>query len=113
MEKTEKKTDKEIVKTITPDERKRLLIEGVKKTVLPAFISVAFAVLLFLKFGDAADVSWFSILLLVLLISYYIQRALYPLFNVRVKEFGTKDWLYVEFLIIIYFLVFWTLLLNN
>lgn len=110
----EKKTETEpVVKSITPDERKRILIEGIKKTVLPAFISAAFAIAFFMKFGAAKEVSWFSVLLLVALLSYYIQRFLYPLVGVRVKEFETKDWLYVEFLIIIYLLVFWTLLLNK
>ncbi len=109
----EKKTETAPVKSMTPDERKRILTEGIKKTVLPAFISAAFALAFFLKFGDAAEVSSFSILLLVLLLSYYLQRAIYPLIGVRVKEFETKDWLYVEFLIIIYLLVFWTLLLNK
>lgn len=111
MAEKEKKSEPE-PKTITPDERRRILIEGIKKTVLPAFISAAFALMFFVKFGDAKDVPWFSILLLVVLLSYYIQRFLYPLIGVRVKEFETKDWLYVEFLIIIYLLVFWTLLLN-
>ncbi len=107
-----KEAKKEEPKIITPDERKRILIEGIKKTVVPAFISAAFALMFFFKFGDAKDVSWFSVILLVALLSYYIQRFLYPLLGVRVKEFETKDWLYVEFLIIIYLLVFWTLLLN-
>jgi len=107
----ENKTEPE-PKIITPNERKRLLIEGIKKTVLPAFISAAFALAFFLKFGEAAEVSWFSILLLVVLLSYYIQKAIYPLIGVRVKEFETKDWLYVEFLTLIYLLVIWTLLIN-
>ncbi len=98
---------------ITPDERKRILIEGIKKTAFPAFIGAAFALLFFGKFGSAEGVSWFSILLVVVLLAYYIQRFTYPLLKVRVKEFETKDWLYVEFLVIIYFLVFWTLLLNK
>lgn len=112
MAEKEKEAKKEEPKIITPDERKRILIEGIKKTVLPAFISAAFALAFFLKFGDAVGVSWFSILLLVVLLSYYIQRAIYPLLGVRVKEFETKDWLYVEFLTIIYLLVIWTLLIN-
>ena len=112
-EKEKKPEPETVVKIITPDERKRLLIEGIKKTVVPAFISAAFAILFFLRFGDAKEgVSWFSVLLLVVLLSYYIQRFLYPLIGVRVKEFETKDWLYVEFLTIIYLLVIWTLLLN-
>ena len=112
MAEKEKEAKKEEPKIITLDERKRILIEGIKKTVLPAFISAAFALAFFLKFGDAVGVSWFSILLLVVLLSYYIQRAIYPLLGVRVKEFETKDWLYVEFLTIIYLLVIWTLLIN-
>lgn len=112
MAEKEKEAKKEEPKIITPDERKRILIEGIKKTVLPAFISAAFALIFFSRFKDAVDISWFSVLLLVALLSYYIQRFLYPLIGVRVKEFETKDWLYVEFLIIIYLLVFWTLLLN-
>ncbi len=102
----------ESVRSITPDERKRLLIEGIKKTMVPAFIGAAFALLFFSVFGDAKGISWFSVILLVVLISYYIQRVLYPLISVRVKEFGAKDWLYVEFLVVIFVLVFWTLLLN-
>lgn len=109
----EKETKKPEPKVITPDERKQLLIEGIKKTAFPAFIGAAFALLFFGKFGSAEGVSWFSILLVVVLLAYYIQRFTYPLLKVRVKEFETKDWLYVEFLTIIYFLVFWTLLLNK
>ena len=106
------KTETEVISK-TPAERKRLLIEGIKKTIAPAFISVFFALLFFYKFGDASDISWFSVILLVLLVSYYIQKLSYPAIGVRVNEFETKDWLYVEFLIIIYFWVFWTLLLNK
>lgn len=112
MTEKEKKTETEVIAK-TPAERKRLLIEGIKKTVAPAFISVFFALLFFYKFGDASGISWFSVFLLVLLVSYYIQKLSYPAIGVRVNEFETKDWLYVEFLVIIYFLVFWTLLLNN
>lgn len=99
-------------KSITPDDRKRMTVEGIKKTVVPAFIGTAFAILFFLRFGDANEVSWFTVILLIALVSYYIQRLLYPSLGIKVKEFETKDWLYVEFLIIIFLLVVWTLLLN-
>ncbi|MCZ7399904.1 MAG: hypothetical protein O8C62_09580 [Candidatus Methanoperedens sp.] len=113
MTEKEKKIEKvPVVKSAKPEERKQKFIEGIKKTVLPAFISAAFAILFFVKFGDAKDVSWFLVVLLILLLSYYIQRGIYPLIGVRVKEFETKDWLYVEFLVIIYFWVIWVLLLN-
>ncbi|PWB56124.1 MAG: hypothetical protein C3F06_01610 [Candidatus Methanoperedenaceae archaeon] len=102
-----------VVKIMTPDERKRVLIEGIKKTVVPAFLGAFFAFIFNFKFGHAQDVLWFSVFLLVLLLSYYIQRLIYPSIGVRVKEFETKDWLYVEIFTIIFFWVFWTLLLNN
>lgn len=111
-EKENKEETEPVVKIITPDERKRLLIEGIKKTIAPAFISLFFALLFYFQFGYAKSISWFSVFLLVLLISYYIQRLAYPVIGVKVKEFEIKDWLYVEFLIIVYFWVFWTLLLN-
>ncbi len=114
---TEKEKKIEIVpaaKSATPEERKQKSIEGIKKTVLPAFISAAFAILFFIKFGDAKDnVPWFSVVLLVLLLSYYIQRGIYPLIGVKVKEFETKDWMYVEFFVILYFWIIWILLLNQ
>lgn len=102
-----------VIKILTPDERKRVLIEGIKKTVVPAFIGAFFAVVFYFKFGHGQDVLWFSVFLLVLLLSYYIQRLVYPSIGVRVKEFETKDWLYVELFTIVFFWVFWTLLLNN
>ncbi|MCZ7380979.1 MAG: hypothetical protein O8C64_05340 [Candidatus Methanoperedens sp.] len=117
MTETEKKIEKvPVVKSTTPEEKKKKFIEGVKKTVFPAFISAAFAILFFVRFGDSnatGDPSWFPVVLLVLLLSYYIQRLIYPLIGVKVKEFETKDWLYVEFLVIIYFWVIWILLLNQ
>ena len=110
---TKAETIKEIeVIAKTPAEKKRLLIEGIKKTVAPAFISLFFAFVFKYKFGDASGIAWFSVFLLVILVSYYIQKLAYPTLGVRVKEFETKDWLYVEFLVVIYFWVFWTLLLN-
>jgi len=118
---TEKETKPEIIKEIeviikTPAEKKRLLIEGIKKTVAPAFISVFFAFIFNYKFGSASGetfrIPWFYVFLLVILISYYIQKLAYPIIGVRVKEFETKDWLYVEFLVVIFFWVFWTLMLN-
>jgi len=110
-EEVEKK-EEPVVKPITPDERKRTLIEGIKKTVFPSFIGAAFALLFFLRFGAATEISWFLVVILVVFGSYYIQRFAYPPLGVRVKEFETKDWLYVEFLTVIFLLVFWVLLLN-
>jgi hypothetical protein len=112
-EKTEEKNEKEpAVKVITPEERKRLLIEGIKKTIVPAFIGTIFAVIFVLTGDKIAGKPWLAVLMLVVLVSYYVQRLLYPSLGVRAKEFEVKDWLYVEFLTIIFMIVTWTLLLN-
>ncbi len=113
IEKEEKKEAEAVVKVLAPDERKRLLIEGIKKTAVPAFIGAFFAVVLFLNFYDAKDKHWLYVFLLVVLVSYYVQRLVYPKLGVNVSEFGTKDWLYVELMTIIFLLVSWTLLLNS
>ena len=108
------KEDKKVAepKAMTPDERKRILIEGIKKTVIPAFIGAAFALLFIMTTEKISGKPWTLVLLLVVLVSYYVQKLLYPYLNVRVEEFETKDWIYVEFFTIIYMLVFWTILLN-
>jgi hypothetical protein len=112
IQKEEKKEAEPVVKVLTPGERKRLLIEGIKKTAVPAFIGAFFAVVLFLNFYDAKDKHWLYVLSLVVLVSYYIQKLVYPMLGVKVSEFETKDWLYVELMTIIFLLVSWTLLLN-
>lgn len=113
VEKEEKKEAEPVVKVLTPGERKRLLIEGIKKTAVPAFIGAFFALVLFMNFFDAKEKNWLYVLLLVVLVSYYIQKLAYPMLGVKVGEFETKDWLYVEFMTIIFLLVSWTLLLNS
>jgi hypothetical protein len=112
-EKEEKKEAEPVAKVLTPGERKRLLIEGIKKTAFPAFIGAFFALVLFQSFSDAKEKNWLYVLLLVVLVSYYIQKLAYPKLGVKVDEFETKDWLYVEFMTIIFMLVSWTLLLNS
>jgi hypothetical protein len=113
IEKEEKKEAEPVVKVLTPGDRKRQLIEGIKKTAFPAFIGAFFALVLFMNFFDAKDKHWLYVLLLVVLVSYYIQKLAYPMLGVKVDEFETKDWFYVEFMTIIFLLVSWTLLLNS
>jgi hypothetical protein len=113
IEKEEKKEAEPVVKVLTPVERKQLLIEGIKKTAVPAFIGAFFAVVFFMNFYDAKDKYWLYVLLLVVFVSYYVQKLVYPMLGVKVTEFETKDWLYVEMMTIIFLLVSWTLLLNS
>ncbi len=107
----EKKT--EPAKTITPEERKRLQVEGIKKTVIPALIGSGFAFLFFWMQDKIGGKPWYTVFLLVGLVSYGIQKLLYPSLGVKVEEFKIMDWISVEFLTIIFLMIVWILLLNN
>lgn len=113
MVKKAKKVVKEIkIPEITQEERKRMQIDGIKKTIVPAILGTFWGVLFFWVLGSGQDKNWFSVLLLMVLLSYYIQKLVYPRIGVEVREFEKKDWLYVEFLTLNFCLVVWTLLLN-
>src|SRR3972149_11145826 len=110
-EKEEKK--EEPVKPVSQEERKRALIEGIKKTAVPSFIGAAFALLFFLAGEQISGKPWIFVLMLVVIVSYYIQRLVYPYLDVRVKEFGTKSLKKVVFEIELPPLVIGLILLNK
>jgi hypothetical protein len=58
------------------------------------------------------ETKWYAILTIVAILAYYAQRLIYPAIKINTKEFGFKDWFYVEFLVVDFCLVTWTLLLN-
>ena len=95
----------------TPEEKKKIYIDGIKKRLVPSLIAT-FAGVLRLNLGYGKGLPWLSIMLFVIIFSYYAQRLVYPLIGVDVKEFGIKDWFYVEFITIDLWLVVWTLLIN-
>lgn len=107
------KKEPEPVKPVTPQERKRLLIEGIKKTIVPVFIGFLFALLFVVMNDKISEKPWYQVFVLVGLVSFGIQKLIYPFLGVRVKEFGIKDWLYVELMTIVFLMVFWILLLNK
>ena len=96
----------------TPEEKKQNHINGIIKTVVPALIGTLAGFFCFFQLKDGTEFPWISIMLLVIISSYYAQRIIYPLIKIDVKEFGAKDWLYVEFITVDFWLVVWTLLLN-
>ncbi|HOV83068.1 MAG TPA: hypothetical protein PLQ01_10400 [Methanothrix sp.] len=55
---------------------------------------------------------WHFILLSVVLFTSLLQRVAYPLLKIDAASFKTKDWLYVEFIVVDLWLVTWTILLN-
>lgn len=96
----------------TPEEKQKLHKLGIIKTVVPAMIGALAGFISFFNLGDGTEYPWFSIILFVVIFSYYAQRLVYPVLGLDMKEFGKKDWFYVEFMTVIFWLVVWTLLLN-
>lgn len=96
----------------TPEEKQKLHKLGIIKTVVPAMIGALAGFISFFNLGDGTEYPWFSIILFVVIFSYYAQRLAYPVLGLDMKEFGKKDWFYVEFMTVIFWLVVWTLLLN-
>ena len=96
----------------TPEEKKRNYKDGIIKTIVPAFIGTAAGFFCFFQLGSGTEFPWLSVMLFVIIFSYYAQRLGYPAIGIDVKEFGNKDWFYVEFITIDFWLVVWTLLLN-
>lgn len=96
----------------TPEEKKKNYKDGIIKTIVPALIGTAAGFFCFFQLGSGTEIPWLSVMLFVIIFSYYAQRLGYPVIGIDVKEFGNKDWFYVEFITIDFWLVVWTLLLN-
>jgi phage shock protein PspC (stress-responsive transcriptional regulator) len=94
-------------------ETRKIQIDGIKKTVYSSLLGVLAGFACF--YGPPATISqlpWHFVLLMVLAITYFVQRLTYPFMNIDVLEFKGKDWFYVEFMVVDLWLVTWTLLLN-
>jgi len=83
-----------------------------KKTVYPAALGVLAG---FACYHGAAAISpfpWHSVMLSVIFVTFLIQKYTYSFFKIDAAAFQTKDWFYVEFMVVDLWLVTWTLLLN-
>jgi len=103
---------KPVYKVKTPEERKQAHVEGIIKTAVASVIGIMAGILAHSQFGVGDDTSWYAVLIIVAAVAYYAQRLIFPLIKIDTKEFGFKGWFYVEFLVIDFCLVTWTLLLN-
>lgn len=101
-------------KSKTPEEKKQIHIEGILKTAVASVIGIIAGIIVFVQLGvgDAPEIKWYAILTIVAAISYYAMRLIFPLIKINPKDFGFKDWFYVEFIVIDFCMVTWTLLLN-
>lgn len=93
-------------------DRKQRNIADIIKTAVPLFTGALFGAALYATLGTAEGKTWYLVILLIVLVSYYILRFFYPIIKINVSEFEAKDWLYAEFMILFSCLMVWTLLLN-
>jgi hypothetical protein len=103
---------KALIKEKTPEEKQKEHRDGIIKTVVASILGILAGFLTFTLYGTGEDRIWYAVLMILIGITYFIQKFIYPPLKIDVKEFKFKDWLYVEFIIIDFFLVTWTLLLN-
>lgn len=108
-ETTEKKS---FTKQMTPEEKQKAHREGIIKTIVASILGILAGIIVFSQYGAGEDRIWYVILVIVIGITYYVQKLIYPPLKINVKEFKFKDWIYVEFIVIDFLLVTWTLLLN-
>jgi len=103
---------KVIIKEKTPEEKQKDHRDGIIKTVVASVLGILAGLIAFTMYGTGEDRIWYAVLMIVIGITYLIQKLFYPSIKIDVKEFKFKDWFYVEFIVIDFFLVTWTLLLN-
>lgn len=109
---TEIPEKKSYIKEMTPEEKQKAHREGIIKTVVSSILGILAGFIMFNQYGVGADRIWYVIFVIVIGITYYIQKLIYIPLKIDTKEFKFKDWFYVEFIVIDFFLVTWTLLLN-
>lgn len=103
---------KSIAREKTPEEKQKAHRDGIIKTAVATVLGILAGLIAFSQYGAGEDRIWYALLTIIFAITYYVQRLIYPAIKIDTKEFKFKDWFYVEFIVLDFFLVTWTLLLN-
>ena len=93
-------------------ERRKDRIDGIIKTVYPSILGTAAGFACYYTGEAIAPYPWHFVMLSMILLTYLIQKYTYTFLNIDAASFKTKDWFYVEFMVVDLWLVTWTLLLN-
>ena len=93
-------------------ERRKDRIDGIVKTVYPSVLGTMAGFACYYSGEAIAPYPWHFVMMSVILLTYVIQKYTYTFLNIDAESFKTKDWFYVEFMVIDFWLVTWTLLLN-
>jgi hypothetical protein len=86
--------------------------DGIIKTVYPATLGFLAGFACYFNADAISPLPWHTVIILVILVTYLIQKFTYPFMKIDAAGFHSKDWFYVEFMVIALWLVTWTLLLN-
>jgi hypothetical protein len=100
------------VKPKSTAERRKDRIDGIIKTVYPSILGTAAGFACYYSGTALAPYPWHFVMLSIILLTYLIQKYTYTFLNIDANGFKTKDWFYVEFMVVDLWLVSWTLLLN-
>ena len=103
---------KNLIKEITPEEKQKAHREGIIKTIVASALGIIAGLIASSLYGTGENKAWYAILMIVVGFTYFLQKLIYSQLNIDTIEFKFKDWFYVEFIVIDFFLVTWTLLLN-
>jgi EMC6-arch len=103
---------KNLIKERTPEEKQKDHRDGIIKTIVPAVLGIITGIISFSMYGAGENKVWYAVLMIVIALTYFMQKFIYPQIKIDVKEFKWKDWLYVEFIVLDFFLVTWTIFLN-
>lgn len=101
-----------LIKQKTPEEKQKAHRDGIIKTIVAALLGIIAGVVINNQYGAGEDRIWYAVLMIIIGITYYAQKLIYPSLQIDTKEFKAKDWFFVEFIVVDFFLVTWTLLLN-
>ena len=100
------------VKPKSAAERRKDRIDGIIKTVYPSILGTAAGFACYYTGEALAPYPWHFVMLSIILLTYLIQKYTYAFLNIDAASFKTKDWFYVEFMVVDLWLVTWTLFLN-
>jgi len=100
------------VKPKSAAERRKDRIDGIVKTVYPSVLGTAVGFACYYTGAALDPYPWHFVMLSVILLTYIIQKYTYTFLKIDAASFKTKDWFYVEFMVVDFWLVTWTLLLN-
>lgn len=103
---------KNLIKEITPEEKQKAHREGILKTIVASALGIIAGLIASSLYGTGENKAWYAILMIVIGFTYFLQKLIYSQLNIDTIEFKFKDWFYVEFIVIDFFLVTWTLFLN-